>query len=178
MATTTANFGFLLPAVNDPIDANVWGGFLNTNWTDTDSYLSTRTINYDFDGFQTTNAGLRNIAEKKQAVSLASNTATFSLADGNIIDITLDDDLTTWSITVPAYTSSRLANEFRYMVLKLTQDGTGGHTVTFPSAFDFGDAGAPTVSTTASETTLLVAYTFDDGTNWAVAQFGQGGFTL
>lgn len=31
MATTTPNFGLIKPAVNDPIDEDLWGGYLNTS---------------------------------------------------------------------------------------------------------------------------------------------------
>lgn len=41
MASNTSNFSFILPAVNDPTDEDLWGGYLNTNWTNLDSYLLT-----------------------------------------------------------------------------------------------------------------------------------------
>jgi hypothetical protein len=39
MPNYTANFNFSLPLVADPIDADLWGGFLNSNWTALDTAL-------------------------------------------------------------------------------------------------------------------------------------------
>lgn len=39
--TNTPNYDFILPAVNDPVDADAWGGYLNDNWTSLDSLLAT-----------------------------------------------------------------------------------------------------------------------------------------
>ncbi len=39
MSTLTSNFQFILPAVNNAIDANIWGGQLNTDWTNNDAFL-------------------------------------------------------------------------------------------------------------------------------------------
>ncbi len=41
MSTTTTNFAFILPAVNSATDEDLWGGYLNTNWTATDGFLKT-----------------------------------------------------------------------------------------------------------------------------------------
>ena len=41
MPSNTANYNFNLPLVNDPIDADLWGGQLNANWTSIDSLLKT-----------------------------------------------------------------------------------------------------------------------------------------
>ena len=40
MPNFTTTYSFNLPLVNDPTDADLWGGYLNTNWTNLDSYLS------------------------------------------------------------------------------------------------------------------------------------------
>ena len=39
MSTVTTNFQFTLPAINNAIDANIWGGQLNGNNTNLDGYL-------------------------------------------------------------------------------------------------------------------------------------------
>ena len=41
MSSLTTNFSFILPAVNDPTDEDLWGGYLNSNWTALDTYLKT-----------------------------------------------------------------------------------------------------------------------------------------
>lgn len=39
MATNTPNYNFILPGVNDPTDQDLWGGYLNENWSDLDTIL-------------------------------------------------------------------------------------------------------------------------------------------
>lgn len=45
MSSTTTNYGFILPAVADPIDEDLWGTQLNTNFTNLDTILGARTAN-------------------------------------------------------------------------------------------------------------------------------------
>jgi hypothetical protein len=45
MATTTTNYDFILPAVADPIDEDLWGGELNTNFSTLDDILPTPAAN-------------------------------------------------------------------------------------------------------------------------------------
>jgi hypothetical protein len=44
MATNTTNYSYNLPAVNDPVDANIWGDLLNENWeaADEDIFVASR----------------------------------------------------------------------------------------------------------------------------------------
>lgn len=39
MVAHTTNYNFNLPAVADPIDEDLWGGYLNSNWTNLDSII-------------------------------------------------------------------------------------------------------------------------------------------
>lgn len=39
MPTSTTNFAFQKPLVNNAIDADLWGGILNTNWDDVDAII-------------------------------------------------------------------------------------------------------------------------------------------
>lgn len=39
MSTNTPNFNFILPGVNDPTDQDLWGGYLNSNWSNLDALL-------------------------------------------------------------------------------------------------------------------------------------------
>lgn len=41
MPNTTPNFGWNLPLVNDPVDQDLWGGYLNANWSALDTTLNT-----------------------------------------------------------------------------------------------------------------------------------------
>lgn len=41
MPTNTPIYGFILPSINDPVDEDVWGGYLNSNFTKTENLLKT-----------------------------------------------------------------------------------------------------------------------------------------
>jgi hypothetical protein len=45
MSTSTSNYGFILPAVNSPTDADLWGGELNANISEQDALFLT-SINF------------------------------------------------------------------------------------------------------------------------------------
>jgi hypothetical protein len=61
--------------------------------------------------------------------------------------------------------------EFGALFLYITQDGTGGRTVTFPAAFENTAGSNFTISgTTASTMTEVIAYTLDNGTLWRTKQ--------
>lgn len=39
MSTVTPNYGFILPAINDPTDQDLWGGMLNSNFESLDTII-------------------------------------------------------------------------------------------------------------------------------------------
>ncbi len=45
MSTSTTNYSFTLPAVADPIDEDLWGAELNSNWSSLDDILPTPAAN-------------------------------------------------------------------------------------------------------------------------------------
>lgn len=45
MATQTTNYNFTLPAIADPIDEDLWGAELNSNWSSLDDILPTPAAN-------------------------------------------------------------------------------------------------------------------------------------
>ncbi len=45
MSTSTTNYAFTLPAVADPIDEDLWGTELNSNWSSLDDILPTPSAN-------------------------------------------------------------------------------------------------------------------------------------
>lgn len=49
-------------------------------------------------------------------------------------------------------------------VLAITQDATGSHTVTWPASFNWGSAGAPTLSTAAGKVDIVTLYCRDAAT--------------
>lgn len=168
MVNSTTNYSFNLPEVNSAVDEDLWGGQLNTNWTDLDSILNTRQFDYDFADFKITSPVLEDYAEEIQSLTLSSNTITVDFENGNHASVTLDDDLTTITINnVPP------TGDAAPLVLYITQDNTGGHTVTFPSSFRWAGGTAPTITSTADRTDIFVAITRDGGTTYAATIYGQ-----
>lgn len=53
MSTTTPNFDFTLPAIGGAVDADLWGGQLNGNWTELDGILVATTANNTLSGNNT-----------------------------------------------------------------------------------------------------------------------------
>lgn len=70
---------------------------------------------------------------------------------------------------VPAGSNKRLS-----FGLKLTQDATGSRTVTWPGSVNWGLAGAPVLTTTASKADFLSFMSDDAGTTWLGFIAGQG----
>jgi hypothetical protein len=96
----------------------------------------------------------------------ASLTLDAAADDGPIKTITLDDDCT---LTFSAVTSGREI----YMVLVLTQDGTGGWTVTWPGSVVWPSGGVPVLTTTAGGIDRLVVTTYDGGSTWFGGVIGK-----
>jgi hypothetical protein len=92
---------------------------------------------------------------------------TIDLGNGNVHQLTLDDDCT---LTFTGAAAGR-ARSFR---LYLWQDGTGGHDVTWPGSVEWA-GGAPTLDTTASTLSVFMFETLDGGTTWHGYPIGGGG---
>ena len=91
----------------------------------------------------------------------ASNTGTaytINLANGNVFNLTVTGNVT---FTFSGATSGKACSFSLY----LTQDSTGGRTVTWPSSVKWS-GGAPTLSTAASATDTLVFETLNGGSTW------------
>lgn len=86
-------------------------------------------------------------------------------------------DLSTAQVAKVTLTASRTLDNPTNMqdgatyILRVIQDGVGGHTLTYDTAYDFGAAGAPTLSAGANKVDILTFHC--DGTNmFAVASIG------
>lgn len=100
--------------------------------------------------------------------AINTNAVVVDLAKGDTCWITLDQDLTTWTILSPRATDRQ---RFDYRV-GLEQDGTGGRAVTWPTEWEWGAAGAPTI-TAAAGAKDIIDLTVIDGITYARV-FGQG----
>lgn len=93
--------------------------------------------------------------------TIASSAAdpSIDLADGNVVDMTLDDSPTL------TFTGSA-ADVACGFTLILRQDATGGRTVTWPASVEWPGGTAPTLSSAANAVDVLTFLTVDDGTTW------------
>ena len=108
-------------------------------------------------------------AIQEQAVAVTSGTTvTVNLNLGSVFTLTLGHNIGTFNITNPAGPGD--ASSF---ILKLTQDGTAGRTITWPSSVKWAAATAPTLSTAATNIDVLVFFTTDGGTTYYGFTAGQ-----
>lgn len=75
-------------------------------------------------------------------------TVTVNAASGNDFRLTLTSS--SWTMGIPSNPVDGQRIDFQ-----LTQDGTGSRTIAWNAVYDFGTAGAPTLTTTAARTDLL-----------------------
>lgn len=95
-----------------------------------------------------------SIGFTEQAITSSSGSATIDWTQGNKAVITLTEDVTL-TFTNP----SKPCN----LLLRIVQDSTGGHTLTFPT-IKWAGGNAPTLTTTASAIDIISLYF--DGTNY------------
>lgn len=136
MATTTTNFSFTKPGVADPVDADLWGGQLNTNFDNLDGFLKTAR---DFETVVTT-------------------ATTFSVTTSERNKLVLADTSSN-AITVNLLAAATAGNGFEVAV-KIT-DATNAVTID-GNAAETIDGAATFVLSSLNDTILLVS----DGSNW------------
>ena len=90
----------------------------------------------------------------------SGTTYTIDLSEGNVFNITLTDNCAFTFANPPA---SGTAGSF---TLILTQDATGGRTVTWPGAVNWPGGRAPAVSPTASAADIMSFVTVNAGVVW------------
>ncbi len=110
---------------------------------------------------------LKDVGETCVENLTSGSTDTISLTDGNVHDVTLTANCTFTFSNPPADGTSGSFTLF------LNQDGTGSRTATWPGSVKWAGGTAPTLTTTASRTDILVFTTIDAGTIWYGAVSGQ-----
>lgn len=93
-------------------------------------------------------------------ISASGATATATLANGSVFDITLT--ATTVTLVLQGATSSRGC----FATILLRQDSTGSRTVTWPGSVVWPGSIAPTLSTAAGAVDEIGLLTLDGGTTW------------
>lgn len=104
--------------------------------------------------------------ESLSTVASSGATETIDLADGNVHDVTLTDDCTF------TFTGSAASVACGFTLI-LRQDGSGGHTPTWPASVDWASGTGPTVSAGANDVDVLTFLTVDNGTTWLGFVAGQ-----
>lgn len=103
---------------------------------------------------------LSDVAEKVEAMTFsATPTFDYAAAGGTHKTMTLTGNIT--SITFSNWPAS---GRLGVMTLILTDDGTGGRTISWPGAVDWGNDGAPPTGS-ANKVRVITLMTTDGGTN-------------
>lgn len=110
------------------------------------------------------NRNLLDYVEKINAIGNTTTTTTINLANGTFVTATLATSPTTFVFNAGASSTGAIV-----FTLALTNDGTAGRTVNWPSTVRWPDGVAPTRTTTANRTDVYTFYTLNGGTLW----FGQ-----
>ena len=106
---------------------------------------------------------------QEESTALTSGTSvTLNIRDGSVYTITLAHNIGTFTWSNPA--GSGYASSF---VLKVTQDGTGNRTISWPGSVDWAGGTAPTLSTGANDVDVFVFFTVDGGTTYYGFTAGQ-----
>lgn len=115
----------------------------------------------DSDGNQIAGEGrvIEGYRQKLTTINPATGLVNLDLRGSNDFALTLTGNVTLNPINIPG--SSRVD-----VTLYLTQDGTGGHTITFPGGTIFDGGTIPTLSTGAGEIDVVQLVTLDGGTTW------------
>ncbi len=108
------------------------------------------------------------ITEQSPTALTSGTTVALDVRDGSVFTITLAHNIGTFNWSNPA--ASGYVSSF---VLKVTQDGTGSRTITWPSSVDWASATAPTLSTGAADVDVFVFFTIDGGTIYYGFTAGQ-----
>lgn len=102
---------------------------------------------------------IKGFNEDVSTLTISAGAITLDLATpANNFKVTLNANIT--SITVSNWTAAKSQT----VVLRLTQDGTGGRTVTLPAGWKWDGGTAPTVTATLNKTTIVTLYSDDGGT--------------
>lgn len=104
---------------------------------------------------------LKSYAEKYYNFGNTGTAPILDLSNGNFVTATLTGNAT-WVFSLgTGVTSDAIA-----FTLHLTNDGTGGRTITWPISVKWPNNTVPTRTTDASKTDVYTFYTYDGGSNW------------
>jgi hypothetical protein len=148
MSATTPTFSFTQPTVGG--DNGVWGGFLNTDLTNLDTYL-----------------GVLRQAAKVLTIG-ATTTLDFN-APASVFKLTVTQATTIAIANTPAnITAQQLSTQFTLIIVN-----GGAFAVTWPGAFVWSGGAAPNLQ--VSGTDVIVGWSPDNGTTWYTSMLATVG---
>lgn len=107
------------------------------------------------------NHELKDYAETVTSPTSSSGLLTLNLENGNVFAVTLTENITSLTLSNPPTTGKAGS-----VTLILTQDGTGGRTVTWPTAVLWPGGTEPTLSSGGGDIDVIVLVTVNGGTSW------------
>jgi len=148
MSATTPTFSFTEPVVGG--DNGVWGGFLNTNLVNLDTYL-----------------GVLRQAAKVLTIG-ATTTLDFN-APASVFKLTVTQATTIAMANTPAnITAQQLSTQFTLIIVN-----GGAFAVTWPGSFVWSGGVAPNLQ--VSGTDVIVGWSPDNGTTWYTSMLATAG---
>lgn len=166
MSTTVTDgeYSVVLPAVNDPVDADTWGTTLNNWFANIPSWMKTRIGDMNFADYVLSRAKMKDTAEAVYSLGNISGAVAVDYTNGHWQYGTLTGNITGITISNPPATGSG-----GFLTLELIQDGTGSRTLTLDSAVYLTSGNATiTLTTAASSVDKLRFETRNAGTTWSV----------
>lgn len=106
---------------------------------------------------------LKDVGLTVTSPSSSSGTLTLDMENGNAFDVTLDEDVTTLTLSNPPATG-----DFGTIILIARQDGTGGWDFTWPGSmiWERATGESPAQTTTPNAVDIYALMTPDEGTTW------------
>ncbi len=114
---------------------------------------------FDWADNEIARAELKDYAETRTAPA-AAGTIDLDLENGNVFEPTIDQN-TIFTFSNPPVTGS--AGSFTLIIV---QDGSGGHSSTFPGTVDWPSGVAPALTTGPNDVNILSFLTTDAGARW------------
>ncbi len=110
---------------------------------------------------------MKDYSETYSSPSISSSALTLNLENGNVFNVSLDSDVTTFTISNPP--ASGKTGSF---TLVLTADGTP-RTITWGGNIKWGSVGSPTLTSDSGRSDIFSFMSLDGGSNWYAFIAGQ-----
>ena len=106
--------------------------------------------------------------ETVSTVTISSGTATFSIVNGNVFNLTHDANITTVNVTNPASSGT----ETSITIIRTKDNSATTRTIVWPAAFIWPGGTEPTLTQTANAVDIITAFTTNGGTSYFAFSVG------